>query len=78
MLFPGEFCQTSGVYRVVHYQHRMPHHVTIREAQAFPVCRKCQSKVRYIRAEKLAHEQSSVGVASTVEDPDLSGPEFSN
>jgi len=71
MLFPGEFCRTSGVYKVVHYQHRMPHHVAINEAQSFPVCRRCQSKVRYFQTDTKPPEQFSVG--TLVEDPDLSG-----
>jgi hypothetical protein len=70
MLFPGEFCRTSGVYKVVHYQHRMPHHVSVPEAEPFPVCRRCQSKVRYFR---LTPEERAAITGPIVEDPDLNG-----
>jgi hypothetical protein len=76
MLFPGEFCRTSGVYKVVHYQHRMPHHVAINEAQPFPVCRRCQSKVRYFPTKAKTQEQSAIGTIP--EDPDLGERFFTN
>jgi hypothetical protein len=73
MVFPGEFCRTSGVYKVVHYQHRLPHHVTVRETESFPVCRKCHSKVRYFHADRLTSSNLQTAAAPIVEDPDLSG-----
>lgn len=72
MLFPGEFCRTTGVYKVVHYLHRLPHHVSVNEAEPFPVCRKCQSKVRYFRTEKSTQVSAAEAVSLIVEDPDLS------
>lgn len=73
MVFPGEFCRTSGVYKVVHYQHRLPHHVTVNETEPFPVCRKCQSKVRYFRTDNSPQENLPAVAPVLVEDPDLSG-----
>ena len=42
---PGQTVERSGVYRVVHSRHRMPHEVTMIEGEKFPRCRKCE--VRY-------------------------------
>ncbi|HEX4606144.1 MAG TPA: hypothetical protein VH724_19240 [Candidatus Angelobacter sp.] len=37
----------SGVYRVIHAQHRLPHEVTLIEGQTFPPCAKCHEEVRF-------------------------------
>jgi len=37
----------SGVYRVIHVQHRLPHEVTLIEGQIFPPCAKCHEDVRF-------------------------------
>ena len=37
----------SGVYRVVHSEHRLPHEVTLIEGQIFPHCEKCLDEVRF-------------------------------
>lgn len=43
---PSEPVPDPGIYRVIHYQHRMPHLVTISESQpTFPACRTCQQRV---------------------------------
>ncbi len=43
---PGERIPDDGVYRVIHYRHRMPHLVTItRDMVTFPYCRTCEQKV---------------------------------
>jgi hypothetical protein len=57
----------SGVYRVVHSEHREPHFVTAIKGEIFPPCRKCRDRVRYSLA--LASEY-------VVYDWDLSGPLF--
>jgi hypothetical protein len=40
-LKPGELCSTSGIYRVYHYQHRLPHSVVLIAGDVVPRCRKC-------------------------------------
>jgi hypothetical protein len=37
----------SGIYRVVHSQHRLAHEVTLIEGQVFPPCAQCQQEVRF-------------------------------
>ena len=44
---PGDSVPRSGIYQVVHYQHRMPHEAVVTERQMFPVCRVCGARVRY-------------------------------
>ncbi len=43
--YPGEPVPDAGVYRVVHYRHRMPHLVTMPKTPFFPYCRICRDKV---------------------------------
>ena len=37
----------SGIYRVIHAQHRLPHEVTLISGQVFPPCAKCHAEVRF-------------------------------
>jgi hypothetical protein len=37
----------SGIYRVIHSQHRLPHEVTLIGGQTFPPCGKCHEEVRF-------------------------------
>ena len=37
----------SGIYRVIHAQHRLPHEVTLIAGQTFPPCAKCHQEVRF-------------------------------
>ena len=41
----GEQVPHSGIYRVSHYQHRMPHDAVLRNGEVFPVCNKCGERV---------------------------------
>ena len=66
-LSAGSQVPESGVYRVVHSEHREPHFVTAIKGEVFPPCRKCRNLVRYSLA--LASEY-------VVYDWDLSGPLF--
>jgi hypothetical protein len=44
----------SGIYRVRHQNHRLPHEVTLLRDQHFPRCSKCQDAVMFelVRAAK--------------------------
>lgn len=44
---PGEKAPQSGIYKVLHYQHRLYHEVTILAGQALPTCRRCGKDVRF-------------------------------
>jgi hypothetical protein len=45
---PGAIAPRSGVYRVHHYAHRMPHLVTVIKGMTFPECQRCGDKVRFV------------------------------
>ncbi len=47
----------SGLYRVYHYKHRLPHEVFVPEGTVFPVCKKCGDMVQF--APLLAGEDLS-------------------
>jgi hypothetical protein len=56
----GESIPESGIYRVLHHAHRLPHEVTLLWGQVFPRCAKCQNAVTFqlIRAAtRLRNEQ---------------------
>jgi hypothetical protein len=44
---PGEKAPQSGIYKVLHYQHRLYHEVTILAGQSLPACRRCGNEVRF-------------------------------
>lgn len=37
----------SGIYRVYHRSHRLPHEVTLLKGEKFPKCQKCPEAVRF-------------------------------
>jgi hypothetical protein len=43
----GEKILESGIYRVVHRDHRLPHEVTLLRGQLFPKCTKCENLVYF-------------------------------
>ena len=45
---PGAVAPRSGVYRVHHYAHRMPHLVIVAAGTALPECRRCGDRVRFV------------------------------
>ena len=57
---PGAVAPRSGVYRVHHYAHRMPHLVTIAAGAVLPECKRCGDKVRF--APMIAAEPINVDV----------------
>ena len=42
-----EMVPYSGIYRVRHKKHRLPHEVTLFKDQKFPRCAKCQNAVTF-------------------------------
>lgn len=47
----GALAPETGIYRVVHTGHRLPHEVVILKGQRFPRCAKCNGSVLF----ELAH-----------------------
>ena len=41
----GQQIPESGVYKVIHQQHRLPHEVTLLKDETFPRCAKCGDRV---------------------------------
>src|SRR5205807_3656405 len=52
----GEAVATSGIYRVVHYQHRLAHEVTLLQGGIFPPCMRCGTQVLFelLRGVRIA------------------------
>jgi hypothetical protein len=42
-----EIIPNSGIYRVFHQRHRLPHEVTLLRDERFPKCAKCQDAVSF-------------------------------
>jgi hypothetical protein len=53
-----ELVPQSGIYRVRHQKHRLPHEVTLLRDQQFPKCAKCQDAVLFevVRAVTFTEE----------------------
>jgi len=52
---PGDKAPTTGIYTATHYQHRMPHEVFAVEGEAFPQCRRCGNRTRFMLAQAASH-----------------------
>ncbi len=63
----GEQAPADGIYRVTHYQHRLPHSVSVLKGTVLPRCLKCGDRVRYefVKADNV---QKALGA-----DADFSG-----
>ena len=44
----GQVVPASGIYRVRHSQHRLPHEVTLVGNQQFPPCSSCKYEVTFV------------------------------
>jgi hypothetical protein len=44
---PGDLVPKTGVYRVLHHEHRAAHEATLRKHQHFPACARCGQLVRF-------------------------------
>ena len=63
---PGAIAPRSGVYRVHHYAHRMPHLVTVTAGAVLPECKRCGDKVRF--APMIAADPINLDVDFTDQD----------
>lgn len=73
----GQPVPQSGIYRVIHAAHRLPHAVTICKGEHFPRCARCADSVTFqlIRAAEcpFSYEPLHVYELHPVEDDQLSG-----
>lgn len=44
----GACISETGIYRVIHDQHRLPHEVILFEGERFPRCSRCNDRVRFV------------------------------
>jgi hypothetical protein len=47
ILKAGELAPVDGLYRVTHYQHRLPHLVSVIGGTILPLCQKCGDRVHF-------------------------------
>jgi len=43
----GEIIPQSGIYQVIHTEHRLPHEVTLLRSNPFPTCAQCGNSVSF-------------------------------
>ena len=46
-LRPGDACEKSGAFMVIHEGHRDPHEVIVLAGEVFPACKRCGEAVRF-------------------------------
>jgi len=54
-LRPGEMAPVTGIYRVVHQEHRPDHDAVVIRGENFPACRTCKGAVRFIVQTQASH-----------------------
>ncbi len=66
-LKPGEKTPESGVYRVIHHEHRPEHMVTLFKGEPLPPCSQCGEGVRFelVRSAGTVHEDEDFRVAGS-------------
>lgn len=52
---PGEMAPVTGVYRVVHQEHRPDYDAVLIRGEQFPACRTCKAAVRFIVQTQASH-----------------------
>jgi hypothetical protein len=76
----GKKVSNSGIYRVIHQRHRLPHEVTLIAGDIFPPCAKCGEHVRFTLVRDIPDQLARSGgkrnlyclpVLSDDEDDDL-------
>ena len=51
----GTVIPDSGIYRVLHSAHRLPHEVSLLEGERFPKCQKCAEAVTFKLIRAVQH-----------------------
>ena len=72
----GETVPHSGIYRVSHDEHRLPHEVTLLRANTFPPCSKCGNNVSYKLLRAVTVDRFSVVLNAIPPLPDETQPMF--
>jgi len=66
----GQVVPHSGIYRVDHAEHRLPHEVTLLRANSFPPCSKCGNDVTYHLLRAVTVDRFSVNLNAIPPLPD--------
>src|SRR5215475_7086035 len=66
----GEVVPQSGIYRVTHAQHRLPHEVTLLRANEFPPCVQCRHEVTFKLLRAVTIDRFSVTLNAIPELPE--------
>jgi hypothetical protein len=69
----GQIVPQSGIYGVVHLEHRLPHEVTLLCADTFPPCSKCGVNVKFkllrgVTVDSFKIVLNSLPEVTTIED----------
>ncbi len=66
---PGEEVLESGIYRVTHYRHRVPHEITVLAGQRFPLCQRCGLQVGFelIRSAERPEDDRDLAAGATAQ-----------
>lgn len=62
----GQKIPHSGVYRVIHQSHRVPHEVTLLYGQDFPRCAKCQDTVIFELVRPVTFDDEDPTISSKI------------
>jgi hypothetical protein len=64
----------SGIYRVYHKEHRLPHQVTLLKENSFPACAKCKEAVHFELVMGIAEPSTKFGFRVTLNElPEVEG-----
>ena len=61
-----EVVRQSGIYKVRHKKHRLPHEVTLLRDQYFPRCAKCDTAVVFELVRAVMDESESGSLSSRI------------
>jgi len=61
---PGQTVPQSGIYKVSHAEHRLPHRASFKAQEQFPPCTHCTDQVRFELV--LAAKETEGGEAGAV------------
>jgi hypothetical protein len=57
----GKKVSSSGIYRVSHQRHRLPHEVTLMAGDVFPPCARCGDHVRFALIREVPDQLARLG-----------------
>ena len=57
----GKKVWSSGIYRVIHRRHRLPHEVTLIAGDIFPPCAQCGDRVRFALVRDVPDQLARLG-----------------